>query len=174
MKTSNKSSIGCGGCLGWTTLAFLGVVAFIIYASQRQRELVNKSQPTTQLQQETDHSREILSGSVSVIRTQLVPFRSEATPRMLQKAMVTWKNTGNTPVRGIEAVVTFRDKDGRVIEETDHFIFAVNDSDPGVAPGKTHKSTKDQGILFVDPFKTAASVDVSITKVYERFNDESE
>lgn len=82
--------------------------------------------------------------------------------------ITTWKNTGDTPVRAIDATFTFRDKNKKVIGSYEYTLYAVFDSQPGVLPGSTYTTPTGEGFLFPSPNVKAATVEVSITRVQER------
>ncbi len=86
----------------------------------------------------------------------------------MQKVITTWKNTGNTPVRAIDATFIFRDKNDEVLGEYEFTLFATFDSNAGVLPGETYTTPTDEGFVFPNLIDVqAASVDVNILRVLE-------
>ncbi len=109
--------------------------------------------------------------SLTVRSSKLVDFVSPATGQKMLMMMVTLKNNGSTPVRVVEADITWSDAAGNVIEMRNYTIYAEFDSAPGIVPGGTWKTQKGEG--FIIPYgpgigEKAKSVKVEITKVLER------
>lgn len=100
--------------------------------------------------------------SAKIINARLVPPRSPATGRLMQRVVTTWKNTGTTPVRVIEARFIFRDAAGRVLDTHDYTLYAsFGDSVP---PGATYTTPAGDGFLYPG-LKRAAGVEITIRSV---------
>ena len=110
------------------------------------------------------------AGSATVIRSRLVSFKSPARPERMQQVRTTWKNTGSTPIRAVDCTFTFLDKRRQTIGSYDYTLYAVFDTDPGVAPGEIYTTPSGEGFLFPDwehAGVKAADVEVQITKVLQ-------
>jgi len=107
--------------------------------------------------------------SAVVLEARVVPFQSP-TPNVgrIQEVITTWKNTGTTPIRAIEAKFTFRNAAQQIIGTNDYTLYAEFDSAPGVLPGATYTTPAGQGFKFSPKLRgEAASVDVTIKSVKE-------
>ena len=116
----------------------------------------------------------IVPDSVTVRSRKLVNFVSPANGRTMQMLMVTLKNSGSTPIRVVDADITWRDASGTIIGTRNYTIFAESDSSPGISPGNSWTTRKGDGFLLLNPVgldgttAKAKSVKVEITKVLER------
>ena len=84
--------------------------------------------------------------------------------------IVTLKNNGTTPVRVVDADITWSDSAGNVIDTRNYTICAEFDSQSGIAPGGTWTTRKGEGfIIAYGPGigEKAKTVKVKITKVRE-------
>jgi hypothetical protein len=153
-----KKKSGCGcGCLTLVLLILLSIIMIPIFFADRLDRQGRTSTPP-----------EAASGSAEVTSSRLVPFKSSASKFPLQRVITTWKNTGTTPIRAIEAEFTFRDKNNRVIETVEYTLYAASDSEAGVAPGQTYTTPRDEGFKFINPLIKAESVEVRILSVSDR------
>lgn len=99
--------------------------------------------------------------SAKILRAKLVPFRSPTTGRTIQRVVTTWKNTGTTPVRVIEARFIFYDAAGRVLESHDYTLYASFGA--GVPPGATYATPAGEGFIYPG-LERAARVEVVICR----------
>jgi hypothetical protein len=106
--------------------------------------------------------------SAKVIKARLVPFINPDGERYTM-VMVDWKNTGTTRIRAVDANIFAYAADGTISEWSryDHPIYAVSDTDPGIAPGKTYKEPTGRGYILAPGFGAAARVEATITEVVE-------
>ena len=135
-----------------------------------QAEPANASKTATQ-SMEDRKSSPIAADTVIVRSSSLVDFVSPATGKKMLMMIVMLKNNGSTPVRVVDADITWSDAAGNVIRMQNYTIYAEFDSAPGIVPGGTWKTRKGEG--FIIPYgpgigEKAKSVKVEITKVLER------
>lgn len=110
------------------------------------------------------------ANTVTVRSSKLVDFVSPATGQKMLMLIVTLKNNGTTPVRVVDADITWSDSAGNVIDTRNYTICAEFDSQPGIAPGGTWTTRKGEGfIIAYGPGigEKAKTVKVKITKVRE-------
>lgn len=111
------------------------------------------------------------SGSSLTVRSsKLVDFVSPATGQKMLLMIVTLKNNGSTPVRVVDADITWSDAAGNVIGMHNYTIYAASDSAPGIIPGGTWTTRKGEGfIIAYGPGigEKATTVKVKITKASE-------
>ena len=105
--------------------------------------------------------------SAEVVRTELRPMRM-ANGAESKSIVVTWRNTGETPIRAVHADMRVFNSDGELtglgVGAKDYAIYAVSEANPGVAPGNTH--SEENG--FVLPIGTnATTAEATITRVTE-------
>lgn len=122
---------------------------------------------------ETNPAAEVTARSTlraTVRSSKLVDFVSPGSGQKMQMMIVTLKNTGSTPIRAVDADITWRDSSGNVLGTHNYTIFAESNSAPGIVPGSTWTTRKGEG--FTIPYgagigEKAKSVKVEITKVLE-------
>jgi len=123
--------------------------------------------------------------SVTIVSVRLVPFiipQGALPARRTQMVLVDWTNTGNTPVRAVEADITLRGASGNALRDpfrgnttTNMCIYAIGDDNPGVSPGTTYQEPEGEGFVIIpglpgmqDDTLRATSATVTITKVSEK------
>jgi hypothetical protein len=110
------------------------------------------------------------SPSVSVRSSRLVDFVNPNIDKKMRMLIVTLKNTGNVPVRVVDADITWLDASGNVLGSINYTIYIEFDSAPGIEPGKTWTTKKDEG--FILPLSQggdrAKKVEVRVTKVLQQ------
>ena len=123
--------------------------------------------------------------SVTIVSVRLVPFiipQGALPARRTQMVLVDWTNTGNTPVRAVEANITLRGASGNALRDpfrgnttTNMCIYAIGDDNPGVSPGTTYQEPEGEGFVIIpglpgmqDDTLRATSATVTITKVSEK------
>lgn len=68
---------------------------------------------------------------------------------------IVWRNAWDRPIRTVYVnIYVFNKDDVQVHEVLDYPIYSVSNSEPGVAPGETHRPAWDEG--YVIPFGTSA------------------
>jgi hypothetical protein len=89
-------------------------------------------------------------GSIEIISTRLAAYENSEGQKF-KTVLVKWKNSGQSPIRAVDADIYLADQKGRklaVVE--DKPIYAVSDDSPGVAPGEVYEDPIDNGYL-IDP-----------------------
>ena len=108
--------------------------------------------------------------AAKVVRVRLVPYTTPDGHRT-QMLLVDWRNTGTTTIRAVDADITPYDANGNVLEfsaRTDKPIYAVSDSDPGIAPGRLYVEPVGRGYIVGSAYEPeAVRVEVKITEVVE-------
>lgn len=108
--------------------------------------------------------------AAKIVRVRLVPYTTPDGNRR-QMVLVDWRNTGTTRIRAVDADITPYDANGNVLQfsaRTDKPIYAVDDSDPGIAPGRTYVEPLGRGYIIGSSAEPeAVRVEVKITEVVE-------
>ncbi len=136
----------------------------------------HRSEAAPKRSAKSDHETNTTAGETArttkaiVGSSKLVDFVSPANGKKMLMMIVTLKNTGSTPIRVVDADITWRDSSGNVLGTHNYTIFAEFDSAPGIAPGSSWTTRKGEG--FTIPYgpgigEKAKSVKVQITKVLE-------
>lgn len=68
----------------------------------------------------------------------------------IQEVLTTWKNTGSTTIRGLNARISTFDESGRTIDSFTYWIYAAESGQSGVTPGSTCSETAGDGHLLTD------------------------
>ena len=110
--------------------------------------------------------------TATVQNSRLTSFVSPANGKKMQMVMVTWKNTGSTPIRVVDAEIVHRDSSNAVLGTHNYTIFSASDTSPGVAPGETYSTPAGEGFLLpgfrgLPNYKESKTVRVRITAVLE-------
>ncbi len=106
-----------------------------------------------------------------VVRNQLVGFISPENGQRMQMLSVTLKNTGLTPIRSVDARITYFDFSDKIIGTHKYSVYAKFDNEPGILPGHFWTTPKGEGIIpqaFVGFEKRLKSARVNITEVSEK------
>lgn len=108
--------------------------------------------------------------AAKVVRVRIVPYTTPSGART-QMVLVDWRNAGTTTIRAVDADITPYDANGNALQfsaRTDKPIYAVSDSDPGIAPGKTYVEPLGRGYIIGGVGEAeAVRVEVKITEVVE-------
>lgn len=109
--------------------------------------------------------------SAEVISVEVVPFVNPAGKR-LQSIQTTWKNTGETTIRVVNADIELIGDDGSILDTINYTIHAEFNDSSGVKPGEIFTPSSDQGFLAPDygnipGFRPVQSARVTITKALE-------
>lgn len=91
-------------------------------------------------------------------------------------AMVTWKNTGTTPIRWVRVHIGLINSKGELLELLkDVPIYADSNSSPGVAPGQIYVNPKGEGwILPRYPNETVAKIEAQVSEVKQNIRQETD
>ncbi|QDT01389.1 hypothetical protein [Adhaeretor mobilis] len=79
-----------------------------------------------------------------------------------QKLVVTLRNTGDVPVRTVDANITTRDSGGSIIQTWNYTIYAVSKAESEILPNKLWRTPKSKGHVFPH-MEQADSVDVTVS-----------
>ncbi len=104
--------------------------------------------------------------SVSVTGAELAPYKNAANGKQWQEVITTWTNTGNAPVRVVDANIVARNRNGDLLDSFNYTIYAGFDDDAGVAPGETYTTPSGSGFKLPDDTH-ASSVEVTVTSSLE-------
>src|SRR5262249_23306361 len=108
--------------------------------------------------------------SAEVVNVRLEPYRTAGTQADVISGCVDWKNTGNRPIRGVDATITGYDERGNawVLFHPDIAIYGEADGYPGIAPGETCITPKSEGHFLHLHDRKPVRVTAVITKVEEK------
>ncbi len=112
-------------------------------------------------------------GTAELIDARLAPFKNAANGKMGQEVLTTWKNTGNSSVRVVDAEIKSLNGDGSTRDTFNYTLYAEFDDSSGVLPGETHVTEPGGGFKLpgfegFPGYSPAASGKVRITKVAEK------
>lgn len=143
-------------------------------AAEDAKELLAGREPKPHPPREHKHAPQSSQGVAEgtrarVLSSKLVDFVSPTNGRKMQMVIVTLKNTGSTPVRGVQATIISRDASGKIVTRENFSIFAEFDSSPGIAPGQTWTTPKGEGYILPNygVGTRAKKAEVRITEVLE-------
>jgi hypothetical protein len=81
-------------------------------------------------------------GQVSLLNAELTTITNDN--GTFSVIRTTWKNTGATPVKTINARVQAWNQQGSLVIDVDYTLFAVFDNQRGILPGQTYTTPADQ------------------------------
>jgi len=149
------------------------VAASILMSKPRQKALriptgASDYQPTEVPTTVIEPTYPVEITAASVVEATLQAF-TNPNGEVFQEVIVTWKNTGTTTIRVVDANIISKDSSGGVLNEFNYTIYADFDSDVGLRPEDTYTTKPGKGFkLPRSSGRTAASVVVQIEKVSQK------
>ena len=115
----------------------------------------------------TSTSNRLPSTNAKVLTAELAPFQNPTNGKVFQEVIVTWINTGEEPIRVVDAHITALSNSGSRILDITYTIYAESDSKPGVMPGEAYTDKKGEGFKLpgfagLPGYEPASSVSVEI------------
>jgi len=105
---------------------------------------------------------------VTYLSSRIVPWVSAANGRDMQMVLISWRNTGSTPIAVVEAQITAYDAQGQVLESSvpEYTIFASESMSRRIQPGMSYIEPEGEGFVLIPGVDgvLASRVEVRITK----------